>query len=565
MDIDATIRRARAKDPKALNEIYTAYHSKMVGVCMNIVREDEDTARDLVHDAFVLAFASLDKLKDNGKFVEWLTTIVRNVALKHLAQKKKMHLVSLSQIDMNDMADNSSAADNNIKYQDILNSIAQLPEGYGKVFRLSVIEGFSHKEIAGMLGIEPHSSSSQLSRAKGLLKRMLDYKKLAVIIVSLVSVSLYIIMPRREATKVCEVKLSRKKEVREKEMRRIGQGEKHKTPPDSPDDKANMNHQAVEKHLFRTDDAKNASDSIDIHFHQNVADAVEGQKTITAMKEDCIVTLPEDSALISITDSGPLLANETNPKKKKWKLLAAGSLGPDLAQNVYKMFKTGDIGDIGTDVPSPVFPENINTWEDYSKYLHIKEHGNTPADTLALIEIADHNNGEIIEREEHDKPFTFGISFNKTLNGRWSMETGIQYSLLNSRFTAGGDGYSIVRKQKVHYLGVPMKLSYRMIAYKRMSAYSSAGLTLHIPVYGKMKSSYIVDWQTAYSYSHSFTPPLQWQTSISVGLQYRLTPSMSIFAEPTLSWLIPSGSDTHTIWTEHPVMLTCPFGIRINW
>lgn len=129
----------------------------------------------------------------------------------------------------------------------------------------------------------------------------------------------------------------------------------------------------------------------------------------------------------------------------------------------------------------------------------------------------------------------------------------------------GENGYSIVDKQKVHYLGIPLRVSYNWIDYKRLSAYTSAGVALHIPVYGKVSSNYLVNWQSAYSESRHFTPSLQWQTGVGIGLQYKLAPNTSLFVEPTFNWFIPSGSDTHTIWTEHPFMFTCPFGLRITW
>lgn len=73
---------------------------------------------------------------------------------------------------------------------DILELINSLPTGYGKVFRMSVIEGFSHKEIADKLGIEPHSSSSQLARAKAMLRNMIDKRALAAISIILISIPL---------------------------------------------------------------------------------------------------------------------------------------------------------------------------------------------------------------------------------------------------------------------------------------------------------------------------------------------------------------------------------------
>ena len=539
MQTDTIIERAKAKDPKALNEIYAMYYPKMVGVCMKIAKEDEDTVHDLVHDAFVLAFASLGNLRNNERFGEWLTTIVRNVALKHVAQKDKIHFVPLSNVDPNDasLLDFSSQADSAINYGDIMHAISQLPEGYSKVIRLSLIEGFSHKEIASMLGIEAHSSSSQLSRAKGLLKQILGYKQLAIILVLLISIPLYFILSRRDDPNVCEIRPNKIKTEEKKE----------KSSPKRQENEPIQDIRIAEEN----------NKVVDIQYIE------KDQKMIAETKEDSVLIEQKDSVIAPIEHHEPLLAETTPLKKNKWKFLAAGSLGPALAQNAYKLLQTGSIGDIDSEVPT--FPENINTWEDYSRYLHITQHDNTPADTLALIDIADHNTGDMVEKEEHDKPVTFGISLSKTLTDRWSIETGVQYSLLNSRFTMGENGYSIVKKQKAHYLGVPFKLSYRLVDYKRLSAYSSAGVTIHIPVYGKWDSSYIVEWQSAYSDSHHFTPPFQWQTNLSVGVQYKFTPNVSIFIEPTFNWFIPSGSETHTIWTEHPVMFTSPFGIRFTW
>ena len=552
MQTDTIVERAKAKDPKALNEIYAMYYPKMVGVCMKIAKEDEDTVHDLVHDAFVLAFASLDNLRDNERFGEWLTTIVRNVALKHISQKDKIHFVSLSDVDPNDasLLDFSSQADSAINYGDILYAISQLPEGYSKVIRLSLIEGFSHKEIASMLGIEAHSSSSQLSRAKVLLKQILGYKQLAIILVLLISIPLYFFLPRRDDPNVCEIRHAKKKTEEKSSL---------KQQVNEPIQDISI----AEEHNKVVASGNEQTDTLTIPSLHDIQYVEKDQKMIAETKEDSVLMEQRDSVIAPIEHHEPLLAETTPLKKNKWKFLAAGSLGPALAQNVYKLLQTGSIGDIDSEVPT--FPGNINTWEDYSRYLHITQHDNTPADTLALIDIADHNTGDMVEKEEHDKPVTFGISLSKTLTDRWNIETGIQYSIINSRFTMGENGYSIVKKQKAHYLGVPLKLSYRLVDYKRLSAYSSAGVTMHIPVYGKWDSSYIVDWQSAYSDSYHFTPPFQWQTSLSFGVQYKFTSNVSIFIEPTFNWFIPSGSEIHTIWTEHPVMFTSPFGIRFTW
>lgn len=163
----------------------------MRGICISITKEDEDTINDLVQDAFILTYNSLGKLKDNSKFKEWCATITKKIALRHLEKKSKVEVVPLSSFMDEELEVEGALSTDSILYEkDILELINTLPTGYGKVFRMSVIEGFSHKEIADRLGIEPHSSSSQLARAKAMLRNMIDKRALATISIILISIPL---------------------------------------------------------------------------------------------------------------------------------------------------------------------------------------------------------------------------------------------------------------------------------------------------------------------------------------------------------------------------------------
>lgn len=77
------------------------------------------------------------------------------------------------------------SSDSRLAEKDLLELIDQLPKGYGRVFRMSVIEGYSHQEIAERLGIEPHSSSSQLSRAKAMLRKIINRRGMGLVILVL--------------------------------------------------------------------------------------------------------------------------------------------------------------------------------------------------------------------------------------------------------------------------------------------------------------------------------------------------------------------------------------------
>lgn len=550
MDIEKLVERARAKEPQALETIYKMYFPKMMGLCIKITKENEDTAKDLVHDAFVLAFSSLHNLNHPERIGEWLSTIVRNVALRYMDRKGKISFVSITDADDN-LEDTDATPDAVANLQDILELIDRLPNGYGKVFRLYTIEGFSHNEIADILGIEPHSSSSQLSRARAMLRKMMDRRLLAVVLLLIAFMPLYFFVMRDKPTQEQRQVVADRKPCKHGEQ---------------------TNRMAVRQ---------DARDDIRKPTYNNVIvpDVVEEQPDTTYVPDTVIVDIPVpevqmaeqdsigdiDSIMPSLPLPEPILMTEgTGRKSRKWQMLAAGSLGPALAQNIYRMIAAETPGDI--EAPSDV-PTKVGNWEDYSQILNSSKNDHMPKDSVALIEIANNNQGDIIEQEQHDRPITFGISLSKTLSDRWSLETGLQYSILKSRSIIGNKDYHIRKNQKIHYLGIPLRLSYRFADYKRLSAYGSAGVSLNIPVYSRVSNKYVVANvpQDSTATRISIAPPLQWSTSLGIGLQCRVLPKLTLYVEPTLYWYIPNGSDKHTIWTEHPVIFSAPFGIRFTW
>lgn len=552
MDIKTLVERAKTKDSHALETLYNMYYPKMLGLCIKITKEDEDTAKDLVHDAFVLAFSSLHNLNTPQRFGEWLSTITRNVALKFIERKGKISFVSITDEDET-VAATGVSSDSTVDLQDIFNLIDELPNGYGKVLRLYSIDGFSHKEIAEILGIEPHSSSSQLARAKAMLRKIMDRRLLAVVLLLIIAIPLYIFVLRNNSSRLQKPELAKTG----KSKKPVDANDIPKPVEERNDVKksGNENMTASNVTTIETMDTTFVPDSAAVEMIVPNTQVAEHEQDSTEITTDSI--MPQ-----IIFPDYELAENDEKKKTNKWQMLAAGSVGPALAQSIYRLIATGKPD---ADSEAPTFPENINTWEDYSRYLHMKEHENMPADTLAMIEIADHNQGDIIEREQHDRPITFGISLSKPLSQKWSFETGLQYSILKSRSVMGSEEYYIGKEQNIHYIGIPLRVSYHLADYKHLSAYSSAGLQLNIPVYGKINSKYIVDNAPAYTDSWHITPPLQWSTNFSLGLQYKFLPKWKLYVEPTLYWYIPNGSSTHTIWTEHPVMFSVPFGIRFTW
>ena len=100
---------------------------------------------------------------------------------------------------------------------------------------------------------------------------------------------------------------------------------------------------------------------------------------------------------------------------------------------------------------------------------------------------------------------------------------------------------------------------------KRWSIYGSAGLTVEMPVYSPLYTKYYVSGMYKASEKKKLQAPWQFSTSMGLGLQYHLTPTIGIFAEPSLQYYIPTKSEIETYRTEHPFVFTLPLGIRFTW
>ena len=570
MKIEKLIERVKAGDADALKTVYDAYSQRMRNACIKITQEDEDTVDDLVQESFIRAYYSLEKLKDASKFGEWLVAITKNVSLRYLERKRKIRVLSFSEIGDGFDVESSYTSDSKLEEKELFELIDKLPSGYCNVFRMAVIDGFSHKEIAEKLGIEPHSSSSQLTRAKVLLRNMINRRMLAVISILLVSIPIYKYLFWKRST-----------EKEQHPVANINDAAKGKRSVNRETVQPTTQSSVVDKNILATASSGKmklqeyaVADSVGI-----LTDSAKNDYEKTDSAINVVIAIEKDTVSLDtmkqvVPKLDKFLAKEVAPSyKSKWQLLAMGSLGSALAQTAYKML-VGNKGEDSTDGPQPSGPQMFSTWEEYSQYLQQNAHGNMSEAEKALMEIAINNTnninnikngGKIVEHEYHDKPITFGLSMTKTINRNWNMETGLQYSLLKSEFILGEDDYYIQKRQKIHYLGIPLRLSYKWFGANRWTAYTSVGIIMNIPLSGKTDEQYVTGTVVPYSDSWHFTPQFQWTVGTGVGLQYNFANNWGVYLEPTFSWHIPNGSTTHTIWTEHPFTITVPFGIRFTW
>lgn len=140
----------------------------MFGVCLRYAK-NSDEAKDMLQDGFIKVYRSIEQFNFKGSFEGWVRRIIVNTALEKIRAQRDIFFRIDSDIDIPDLPVEDDSMDN-ISMNDLLNMIKDLSPRYKTVFNLYVIEGYSHKEIAGMLDIEEGTSKSNLARARLILQ-----------------------------------------------------------------------------------------------------------------------------------------------------------------------------------------------------------------------------------------------------------------------------------------------------------------------------------------------------------------------------------------------------------
>lgn len=151
--------------------LYKRFSSKMYGVCLRYSGSADD-ANDLLQEGFIKIYKNLGKFRGEGSFEGWVRRIFVNTAIEHF--RKKVKLYNVSEVQENTIEDTDVTILDTLAVKDIIVLVNELAPGYKTIFNMHVIEGYSHKEIAEILGINEGTSKSQLARAKGVLKKSLD-------------------------------------------------------------------------------------------------------------------------------------------------------------------------------------------------------------------------------------------------------------------------------------------------------------------------------------------------------------------------------------------------------
>jgi len=176
----------------------------------------------------------------------------------------------------------------------------------------------------------------------------------------------------------------------------------------------------------------------------------------------------------------------------------------------------------------------------------------------------------------HNKPLSFGIGVSRYLNDRFSLQSGLTYTYLSSDWQTS-DEYRVKTEQKLHFIGIPLGVSYRIAEWNRFNLYAYAGFQADLNVAGKQKgklerdaiaSNVVIDSELRSVREKK----LLFSANAKVGVSYPIIRFLSAYAEVGAGYYFDNGSalfdkmsDMPTIYSEKPFNFTLQAGFRLGF
>lgn len=170
---------------------------------------------------------------------------------------------------------------------------------------------------------------------------------------------------------------------------------------------------------------------------------------------------------------------------------------------------------------------------------------------MAMIPTSD-----LYEETKHHQPISVGMQAGFHLFPKLKLSTGLVYTKVSSDFISGVSDTRTVSTQDLHYIGIPLNLSYSVWEYKGLHTYVTAGgegavnIKNHTETDGEVKESK--------------RDKMQWSTNASVGIQYDFIPQLGVYVEPGMKYYFDNGSQIENIFKDKKLNFNIQFGLRFN-
>ena len=252
------------------------------------------------------------------------------------------------------------------------------------------------------------------------------------------------------------------------------------------------------------------------------------------------------------------IINEKSKKKriKRWGFgMGAGSLSTEFSS-------ISSFGDMASNYANmdaiPLQLINISSYQKVDKDIN--------SSYLQNFTLNNFNSFAAKTNVHHKRPISFGIGISYMLNKRLYLLSGLNYTYLSSSWEANDD-YNIKTTQKLHFLGVPLSVSYKIAEWHNLNFYAAAGGMTEMNIAGKLSSTlHNTEKGTEESSSKNIRmKPWQWSINGRIGVSYPLWRFISVYTEAGVGYYFDNGSEIETIHNEKPFDVTLQAGFRLGF
>lgn len=257
-----------------------------------------------------------------------------------------------------------------------------------------------------------------------------------------------------------------------------------------------------------------------------------------------------------ITSEGDVMSSAQNGRRT---VLAQSSMDEELGRKDkhhrggLKLQLYGENGFIGktSGGNSPVLMSSMPSSDPVYYDKNIKIASFFDERYMAMIPTSD-----LYEETKHHQPISVGMKVGFHLLPKLKLSTGLVYTKVSSDFISGVYDTRTVSTQDLHYIGIPLNLSYSVWEYKGLHTYVTAGgegavnIKNHTETDGEVKESK--------------RDKMQWSTNASVGIQYDFIPQLGVYVEPGMKYYFDNGSQIENIFKDKKLNFNIQFGLRFN-
>lgn len=257
-----------------------------------------------------------------------------------------------------------------------------------------------------------------------------------------------------------------------------------------------------------------------------------------------------------ITSEGDVMSSAQNGRRT---VLAQSSMDEELGRKDkhhrggLKLQLYGENGFIGktSGGNSPVLMSSMPSSDPVYYDKNIKIANFFDERYMAMIPTSD-----LYEETKHHQPISVGMQVGFHLLTKLKLSTGLVYTKVSSDFISGVYDTRTVSTQDLHYIGIPLNLSYSVWEYKGLHTYVTAGgegavnIKNHTETDGEVKESK--------------RDKMQWSTNASVGIQYDFIPQLGVYVEPGMKYYFDNGSQIENIFKDKKLNFNIQFGLRLN-